>query len=115
MELHFVSCDEIIENIRLDYSFYSFLQYLWNILIFISTLPLVMMPCYSPADNIITCKLICMYPQNQKRFNLSTHIVYIVVFDAVTGELVSLMVSYQKALVCYDLVSKIKFRNKFLI
>ena len=34
-----------------------------------------------------------MYPQNQKRFGLSTHIVYIVVFDATTGKLVSLMVS----------------------
>ena len=52
-----------------------------------------MMPCYSPADKIISCKLICMYPQNQKRYGLSTHIVYIVVFDADTGKLLSLMVS----------------------
>ena len=52
-----------------------------------------MMPCYSPSDNIISCKLICMYPENYKRYGLSTHIVYIVLFDAQTGQLLSLMVS----------------------
>ena len=56
-----------------------------------------MMPCYSPADNIISCKLICMYPENEKRYGLSTHIVYIIVFDATTGKLLSMMVRILKS------------------
>ena len=57
-----------------------------------------MMPCYSPADNIISCKLICMYPENEKRYGLSTHIVYIIVFDATTGKLLSMMVRILKSI-----------------
>merc|ERR1711936_615335 len=51
----------------------------------------LMMPCCLPMDNIISCKLICMYPQNHKRYGLSTHIVYILVFDATSGLLRSIL------------------------
>ena len=62
--------------------------------IYTSVIHLVMMPCCLPVDNIISCKLICMYPQNHKRYGLSTHIVYILVFDATSGRLMSILVSF---------------------
>ena len=66
--------------------------YYWYI--YTSVIHLVMMPCCLPVDNIISCKLICMYPQNHKRYGLSTHIVYILVFDATSGRLMSILVSF---------------------
>ena len=65
------------------------------------------MPCYSPPDDIISCKLVCMYPENFKRFGLSSHIVYVVLFDAKTGKLLSLMVSLYEITKYYD-VSRLR-------
>ena len=51
-----------------------------------------MMPCYSKADNnLIACKLVSVYPQNTK-LGISSHIVYIFMFDGSSGELKAVMV-----------------------
>ena len=51
-----------------------------------------LMPCYSKADNIISCKIVCVYPQNTQK-GISSHIVYVLLFNASTGNLQALMVS----------------------
>lgn len=51
-----------------------------------------LMPCYSKADNVISCKIVCVYPQNTQK-GISSHIVYVLLFDATTGNLRAFMVS----------------------
>ena len=53
-----------------------------------------MMPCYSKADDdLIACKLVSVYPQNTK-LGISSHIVYVFLFDAANGELQAVMVNH---------------------
>ena len=48
------------------------------------------MPCYSPSDDVIACKLVSVYPGNGK-LGISSHIVYVLLFQASTGRLLSIM------------------------
>ncbi len=50
-----------------------------------------LMPCRSNADNIISVKLVSLYPGNN-RMGLPSHIVYVCLFDATTGVLKAVMV-----------------------
>ena len=50
-----------------------------------------LMPCLSKEDNVIACKLVSVYPQNSK-YGISSHIVYVLLFDATTGSLLAFMV-----------------------
>lgn len=49
------------------------------------------MPCYSSFDNVISCKIISLYSDN-KKYDAPTIIVYVLMFDADTGKLISIMV-----------------------
>ena len=62
-----------------------------------------MMPCYSKADNnLIACKLVSVYPQNTK-LGISSHIVYIFLFDGSSGELKAVMVSENSKIISIHL------------
>jgi hypothetical protein len=50
------------------------------------------MPCYSGFDNIMACKIISLYSDN-KKYNAPTIIVYVLLFDADNGKLLSIMVN----------------------
>ena len=50
------------------------------------------MPCLSPEDNVISCKLVSVYPKNAQ-FGISSHIVYVLLFDATSGKLLAMMVN----------------------
>lgn len=50
-----------------------------------------MMPCYSESDNVLACKLVSLYPNNWQEHGLSTHIVYVLLFDASNGSLLALL------------------------
>ena len=49
------------------------------------------MPCYSGFENIMACKIISLYSDN-KKYNAPTIIVYVLLFDADNGKLLSIMV-----------------------
>ena len=48
------------------------------------------MPCYSPSDDVVACKLVSVYPSNGK-LGISSHIVYVLLFQASSGKLLSIM------------------------
>ena len=51
------------------------------------------MPCLSPEDNVISCKLVSVYPKNVQ-YGISSHIVYVLLFDATSGKLLAMMVIF---------------------
>ena len=51
------------------------------------------MPCLSPEDNVISCKLVSVYPKNAQ-YGISSHIVYVLLFDATSGKLLAMMVIF---------------------
>ena len=51
-----------------------------------------LMPCLSKTDNVVGCKLVSVYPQNSSKYGISSHIVYVLLFDATTGALLAFMV-----------------------
>lgn len=53
---------------------------------------LLAMPCYSKSENALSVKLVSLMPENKAKFGLSTHIVYVALFDAETGALNAIMV-----------------------
>lgn len=49
-----------------------------------------LMPCFSGFDNIMACKIISLYSDN-RQYNAPTIIVYVLLFDADTGKLLTIM------------------------
>jgi hypothetical protein len=50
-----------------------------------------MMPCYSAFENVLSCKMLCLYSDN-KKYDAPTIVVYVLLFDADNGKLISIMV-----------------------
>lgn len=48
-----------------------------------------MMPCYSKREDLLSCKILSVFPGNK---DMPSHIVQMVIFDANTGDLISVMV-----------------------
>ena len=65
-----------------------------------------LMPCLSPEDNVISCKLVSVYPKNAQ-YGISSHIVYVLLFDATSGKLLAIMVK------CFFLKKKKKLKFNF--